>query len=282
VADGFQVARHVGAKPMDRRRWLFQHLLERLKGRCAADGRPACQHLVENGAQPVHVGWRTDVLIAPRLFGGHVLGRAQHGAGVRQAGVSARGLGQAEIRDPRRPGAINQDVGRLEVAVDDALDVGEMNGPGEDLDQAGGVARRVELAAHLCSQRVAVDPLHRQVGPAAPLSHLVDANYVGVADLSSQLGLVTEADELFCRRQFGGQHHLQSDRPIERQVLRLVDNAHAAAADLLAHVVAGHARKLPCPINGLVGLGRRSRVDEGGANAIDPPCKLLVLGSEGD
>ncbi len=54
-----------------------------------------------------------------RLLGAHVAERAQQVAGDRQAGVILE-PGQAEIRDPEVALDVQQQVGRLDVAVHDA------------------------------------------------------------------------------------------------------------------------------------------------------------------
>ena len=57
---------------------------------------------------------------APGLLGGHVAGRAEDRLGPRQAAVAVQALGQAEVGELGRLVGGQQDVGRLEVAVDDA------------------------------------------------------------------------------------------------------------------------------------------------------------------
>ena len=56
--------------------------------------------------------------------------------------------GNAEPRQPHAAACrVHQDVGRLEVAVDDAVLVGVLHRPGQRLDQGGGVPRRQRPAA---------------------------------------------------------------------------------------------------------------------------------------
>src|SRR5439155_1144436 len=59
------------------------------------------QRLVQDGAQGPDVGERTDVLAALGLFRGHVGGRAQDRAGLRQVRVGVEQPGQAEVGDLR-------------------------------------------------------------------------------------------------------------------------------------------------------------------------------------
>ena len=84
------------------------------------EGRPERQQLVERQPQRVDVG--AGVPLAPEPLGRHVAERAQDVAGVGQALVVP--LGQAEVGDPDDPRVVEQEVARLDVAVDDAAGMG--------------------------------------------------------------------------------------------------------------------------------------------------------------
>ena len=55
-----------------------------------------------------------------RLLRAHVARRPEHIAGQRQPGVP-RDAGQPEVGHPQAPAAVQEQVGRLDVAVQDAL-----------------------------------------------------------------------------------------------------------------------------------------------------------------
>src|SRR5262249_57899263 len=113
--------------------------------------RRAGGQLVEDGAQRVDVRGRAGLFgAAGGLLGGHVGRRAQDGArgGQRRLVQPPR---QAEVSYLRRAILGEQDVGRLEVSVDDVLVVGRLRGPGEGLDQGGRLAR-LPGPAHLIGQ----------------------------------------------------------------------------------------------------------------------------------
>ena len=65
------------------------------------------------------VRWSDTAGLAEGLLGAHVAERAQQVAGHGQAGVVLE-LGQAEVGDPEVAAVVEQQVGRLDVAVDDA------------------------------------------------------------------------------------------------------------------------------------------------------------------
>ena len=75
--------------------------------------------------------------LARRLLGRHVAGRADDGGGRRQIPLARQPLGQAEVGHVRLAGAVEQDVGRLEVAVEDAALVGVVHGAGDGRQQLG-------------------------------------------------------------------------------------------------------------------------------------------------
>ena len=83
-------------------------------------GRAEGQELVEGQAQGVEVG--PGVPLAPEPLGGHVAERAEDVAAGGQAVVV--GLGQAEVGDPDDALGVQQQVRRLDVAVDDPPGVG--------------------------------------------------------------------------------------------------------------------------------------------------------------
>lgn len=71
------------------------------------------------------------------LFGGHVIRGTEGLAGERDLGSLPQVLGQPEIGELRLVVRIQEDVGRLEVPVEDALGVGVVDGAG-DGDQVPG------------------------------------------------------------------------------------------------------------------------------------------------
>ena len=88
------------------------------------------EQLVERGAEGVDVAAVVDDhALGERLLGAHVAERAEQVAGHRHAGVLFD-AGQAEVGDPELAGVVDQEVGRLDVAVEDAVLVGVVEGFG--------------------------------------------------------------------------------------------------------------------------------------------------------
>ncbi len=104
--------------------------------------------------------------------------------------------GEPEVGDPRPAAPVDHHVGRLEVAVQDALLVGGRQPRAElarDLHRL--VLGQPADAAQQRRQVLAVDVLHGQVVVAVDLADVVDAADVGVGDLAGDPDLVEEARE---------------------------------------------------------------------------------------
>ena len=92
-------------------------------------------------------------------------------------------------------------------------------------------------------QRFAGDVLHDQVGQAVRLVDAVDGDDVVVADGGGGLRLAGEAPPGDGAAGHGGGQHLDRHQAVQRRIERLEDDAHAALADHLLHlVVAQHAQ----------------------------------------
>src|SRR5215471_13819357 len=73
-----------------------------------------------------------------RLFRGHVAGRAENPASGRQIESVVKLLGQAEVGYLGSAIGAEQDVGRLQVAVDDVVSVRVVDGQRQGVHETGG------------------------------------------------------------------------------------------------------------------------------------------------
>ena len=152
-------------------RLIVEHADEDLHDRGRLERRPAGEQFVEDGAQRVDVDGGAGRLAA-RLLGGHVVGRADEVAGLRQR-AGRRGVSQefrqAEVgdlgdvgqaaslfRDHRQAGSLSygsqQNVPRLQIAMDNSVLVRDMDGAGQCFHQARCVAGGKRLAGQLLAQ----------------------------------------------------------------------------------------------------------------------------------
>jgi hypothetical protein len=89
-------------------------------------------------------------------------------------------------------------------------------------------------------EALAVDQLHGVVEVLAVLADVEDRHDVRVVHPRRCLGLALEADLCRVVARTGRGQHLESDAPAEGLLLGLVDDAHAAPADLAQDAVVAH------------------------------------------
>ena len=188
------------------------------------DRAPAGEHLVEHEAERVQVAARRDFL--PReLFRRHVRGRSRTQEFARRAR-------EAEIGDADPAGAVEHDVRRLEVAVDDAAVVrgGEARADlARQLDRA--VLRKAADATEQRREILAVDVLHRQERVAFELADVVHAAHVGMRDLPRHADFRMELRQprRIAIERLG--EELQRDRLAELQIVGPIHLAHTAPTE---------------------------------------------------
>ena len=220
----------------------------------------AVERAVERAAQRPLIGAGVDVA-AGVLLGRHVGGRAHHRAGPGQGRARAclpaapsvsragdRALGriadvrssrrrahQAEVGDAHDAVAIDERVGRLEVAVHQAGAVG-----------GGQSARRLDVGRDDLApaarpglapggQVLAVDQLHHDAGAIAEPDHLVDGDHVRMRQLGHRLRLAHQSP---ARLAVVAGDQLDRDQAAQLRVVRRHHQAHAAEGDDVADRVA--------------------------------------------
>ncbi len=208
---------------------------QRVLVRAVERKRPG-QHLVEDDAEGPDVGAGVDVLAA-ELFGRHVGDGADGPALAGQAGLS-RDLGQPEVGHPGDAFLGDEDVGRLDVPVDDAVGVGGGQAVGDLRGEREGLGGGERAALDLGPEALAVAKGHGdEHAPVLALPDLVDGADVGIVEDRGRLGLVDEAlAGLVVVGQLEGQE-LEGHGAPQLDVVGLVDDAHAAAADLAEDTV---------------------------------------------
>ena len=177
-------------QPGRRRRHLVDDLVHRRIQVVARERRLPGQHFVEHGAEGEDV--RAAVrLVAGDLFGRHVLGRSEYGAGHGQR--AAGQLGDAEIGDLHAAVGQHHDVRGLDIAMHDPAGMGEgerVGDGGGDLD--GAFAREAGTGIKNVPQRAAIEELHRDPGEIAFATDVVDGDDVRVVELACRFRLAEE------------------------------------------------------------------------------------------
>ncbi len=251
-AHGGEVARHLGVALVHRLGVDEADLVDDLLQVLAVERPAQRQQLVEDDAERPDVGAVVDLApLGERLLGAHVVRRARDLAGDRQAALVER-LGEAEVEQPHLAAVVDHQVARLQVAVHDAGLVrggerrrelgGEQRALGDVALVRGDAERALDaLAAVAVAQPQVVedvgevaagDVVHRQRERAVDLGERVHRHDRRVPHLRRRRRLAAEAlDVPLAERQAAG-HDLERDAPVQRPLVREVDHAHAAAAEL--------------------------------------------------
>ncbi len=167
------------------------------------EGRMARQQFIEQHPQRVDVAARVNVQCAPpRLFGAHVGGGADElleggkNCLVRQT-LACGGFGDSEINDFGHGGAVvlrHQNVGGFEVAVDDALVVGVLNGLANRNEQLQALAGGKLLLVAVVGDLDPAHQFHDKIGPPAlGGAGIEDLGDIGVVHQRQRLALGLEA-----------------------------------------------------------------------------------------
>ena len=213
----------------------------RLVGLPRVGGLPG-QREVQHASERVDVGAPVDGLAAD-LLGRHEVHRPDPAAGRGQPAFGERVAREAEVAEVDLVVGAEQDVGGLDVAVDEP-----------------GIVRGVERVGHMghdrrrvlrrerpgggdpLAQIVAVDEPHGDVRPSVALAVVVDRDDVGVLDRRRGTRLAQEALANAWIAEQPGRDDLQRDGTVETQLRGLVDDAHTAATGDAFHPVTGELR----------------------------------------
>ena len=139
-------------------------------------------------------------------------------------------LGQAEIGDLHSPALVDQDVLGLDVAVDDAFVVSELQGVANLRHDRQRLLRRHPAGLNRLPQVHAVDIFHDEEIQPLGLAEIVDGDDVRMAQPGQRAGFAREP--LGKRRIVAGFHRQNLDRhqPIEPRLPGFVDRPHAPLA----------------------------------------------------
>jgi N-acetylglutamate synthase-like GNAT family acetyltransferase len=149
-----------------------------------------------------------------------------------------------ELGDHRAgPRGGEEDVGGLEVAVDDAHVVHRRHGREHRQQRVDGGGRGEHLQAIEAGvERLAVEALHRDVGHALLAADVEDRADVRVRDARGDLRLAHEAHDQLRVRAGDLVQHLERDRALQGLELEgLVDRAEGPSAEQTADLVAAEA-----------------------------------------
>ena len=214
-----------------RDRFLVHHFVQHFNRGRTGERHVSRQHFVKDNAEGVDVGLRSEAaLFAAGLFRSHVLGRTHDLTVLGLSGVVVEVLGEAEVRDLGLAIGGEQDVARLEIAVQDLPLVRVVNGSSQAFRDSCGLSGRNGFAIEVPAQRAALHVFEHAKWSAANLAHFKDLNDVGMLESGHGFDFRTKPRDL----RFGStairKDHLDGDVALERRLPGTMDDAHAAAA----------------------------------------------------
>src|SRR5262249_34844961 len=148
-----------------RHRFLIAHEHQGIQGAWPLEWNTAGEHLIQNNAEAIDVGgWPNAFQLAGCLLRRHVGRRAYHISLTRLTGIRGQPLGHAEVSDFGNAEAVGssietivENVGGLEVSVNETLYVSEMNGAGHGFEQFRRLPRRLGFALQFQRDRSIFD-----------------------------------------------------------------------------------------------------------------------------
>ena len=206
-----------------------------------AVGRGAGEELVEDEAEGVDVGGGGDGL-AGDLLGAGVLGREAPdvGHGLEGLGGVVEDGGDAEVEEARASVVADDDVGGLEVSVDDEVGVGVLDGGADLVEEVEALVEGEVVVLGVVGDGLAVDELGDEEGlGVVGDAGVEEACDVGVVEGGEDLSLAPESS-LEVGVVDGGADELDDDALLVGGVGAggAVDDAHGAGAEARLDAVA--------------------------------------------
>src|SRR5262249_28126190 len=151
---------------------------------------------------------------------GHVGGRAYDGPGFGDRRILFEPLGQPEVSDVRLPVGVEQDVRRLQVAMQDAALMRVVDGPrdgGHDFrcPPLPPLAEARTLSADHFRQAAAFYQSHGEVRLSVFVADLVDGDDLRVVETGGRLGFGAETARVTGRGKAALPDHLQRDEAVQ-------------------------------------------------------------------
>ena len=236
IDDLLEARRQVGPDRAQARRLVVEDLVDQARVRRPGEGQAPGEQVVEHDPEGVDVGLVGERLLL-QLLRRHEGGRPD----VDEIGAGCVG----EHRDPEIGDFDleirgDQDVGGLDVAMDDAVPVHVLQGAADLEDHLDHfIGRQKVLRRRVVCERLPADVLHHDVAQRLLDRHVEQLDDVGVAELADQRGLVQEERAVapLQSRGAGLRERLDGDVAPGEGIFREIDDARGAEAQLLDDVV---------------------------------------------
>ena len=186
---------------------------------------------MQHATQRVHIGSRVDPAAAD-LFRGDVVERADPSPAAGRAAAGEHLLREPEVAQVDVPGRIDQQVRRLDVAVDET-------GPVDLVDRRAGLADdagrfgdgEAAAVAHPAVQIRSGDETHGDVGDSVGLPGFIHRDDIRVIEAAAACASARKRCRTSSLSSSSGAITLSATIALERDLGRPVDHAHPPAAD---------------------------------------------------
>ena len=223
---------HLGVELAEIRGFHLDDLAQQRERAVGGERDSSGERLIKSDAQRVDVGAFVDFLVET-LLGGEVARGAHQHAGGGETGGRAAHQSQTEVRDLDQSAIDDEQVGRFDVAVDDALLVGGLqSGGGLQHDASRPGLLDCFFRTQDLMQAAARDVLHDEEVATFILAHRVDLDDVGVVEASGALRLAQESLDIVGVLFQVLTEDLDGDESVEGLLVSPVNDSHAAAAEL--------------------------------------------------
>jgi hypothetical protein len=151
--------------------------------------------------------------------------------------AATEAFGEAEISNPWLVGSIYQDIGGLEIAVENAVLMSVMYCLRDGLEVSGSAFGGQRLIPHQFRQRASLDEVHGEERLAIVLANVVNGDDVGMLQRRGGAGLGPKPLEEVGATELAKREQLERDHAVELELPGPVNGAHASAANFFEHFV---------------------------------------------
>ncbi len=194
--------------------------------------------MIEQGTEGIDVARRPDG--TKRWIGllrWHEVRRAENLAGRREFTVVREAFGKAEVRDVWFARRVDEDVGRFQITMNDALLMRVVDGRRNFPEMTRRRSRGQGTAARDIRETLSFDEIHREVVLAFVFTDVVDGDDVRVAQAGRSFGLGAEAFHKRVAGEAPKEQHLHGNDAVQRDLPGAINDAHTPARDFVEQFV---------------------------------------------